>query len=247
MKLFFAPVLLSLSLLLPPVLAPANVLAAERLAAAKYVKFFDLVTFGSEFASTKASGIVRKWPGSTVKYKMAGLADEADFYRTVIERHAEALRIYTGVTYTEIPGDAAGEDLIFVFASRNTMKDAGRLIESNERVLREVARANCYFLSYHNPKGQIVKGLIAVNSDLDRLKVEHCLLEEMAQSLGLPNDSRLISPSIFNDRENQAALTLIDKVLLRTLYDTRIKVGTSRPEALVVANNIVRSLMAKAK
>lgn len=221
--------------------------ALERLAASSYVKYFDIVTFGSEFASTKAPRILRKWRGPTIKYKLLGIAGEADYYREVVERHAEALRTYTGVTYTEIPGDAEGEDLIFVFANRKTMKIAGRLIESNERVLREVARANCYFLSYHNPDGQIFKGLIAVNSDLDRLKVEHCLLEEMAQSLGLPNDSRLVSPSIFNDRENHMTLTMIDKVLLRTLYDTRVRTGVSRPQALLAANKVVRSLMASAK
>jgi len=221
--------------------------ATERLSAGKYVKYFDIVTFGSEFASTKSSRIVRKWPGTTVKYKITGISEEADYYRAVIKRHAKALHTYTGLSYTEIGAHESDQELTFVFAHRNTMKAAAQVLEDDERVLREVARANCFFLSYHNPQGQIVRGLIGVNSDLPRLKVEHCLLEEMAQSLGLPNDSPLLSPSIFNDHEDQKALSMIDKVLLRTLYDTRIKAGTSRPQALRVATRVVKSLMAEAK
>ncbi len=221
--------------------------ALERLSAGKYVEFFDIVTFGSEFASTKSPGFVRKWPGTTVKYKLTGIASEVEYYRAVVERHAKALYTYTGLSYTEIAANETGQDLTFVFAGRNTMKAAGRVLEDNDRVLREVARANCFFLSYHNPKGQIVRGLIGVNSELPRVKVEHCLLEEMAHSLGLPNDSRLLSPSIFNDREDQKSLTMIDKVLLRTLYDSRIKAGTARPQALRVAARVVKSLMAEAK
>jgi hypothetical protein len=97
------------------------------------------------------------------------------------------------------------------------------------------------------PDGRIVKGLIAINSDLPRLKIEHCLLEEMAKSMGLPNDSALVSPSIFNDREKHMSLTLIDKVLLRTLYDKRLKLGMPRRLALPIAKRIVEGLIKRAQ
>ena len=220
--------------------------AAARLTVDKYVEFFDIIAFGSEIQSARALQMVRKWPGKLVKYKIAGSAKAAAFYRPTIERHAKALKTFTGLTLKEIPGKAPGEDLIFVFAKRDTMITAGRLLEKNERVLRQMARGNCYFLSYTMPDGRIVKGLIAINSELERLKIEHCLLEEMAQSMGLRNDSPLVSPSIFNDSEKHMSLTLIDKVLLRTLYDKRMISGMPRRPALVTAKKIVRSLMKKA-
>jgi hypothetical protein len=71
-----------------------------------------------------------------VKYKIAGDAKAAAFYRPVLERHAKALKTYTGVTLKEIPGREPGEHLIFVFARQKTMAMAGRLLEKNERVLR---------------------------------------------------------------------------------------------------------------
>jgi len=219
---------------------------AAPLSVDKYVEFYDIIAFGSEIAATNTPSIVRKWPGKVIKFKMAGLAKEAAFYRPTIVKHAKALKTFTGIEFVEIAGRTPGEDLIFVFAKRKTMMDAGRLLEKNERVLRQMSRGNCYFLSYNMPDGRIVKGLIAVNSELARLKIEHCLLEEMAQSMGLRNDSPIVSPSIFNDAEKQMSLTLIDKVLLRTLYDTRMKAGLPRAQALLKAKIIVRSLIKNA-
>jgi len=221
--------------------------AAEPVTVDKFVEYFDIVAFGSEIDTGNAPPMVRKWPGKTIKYKIAGFKKAAAFYRPTIERHARTLKKFTGVALTEIPGRAPGEDLIFVFAKKDTMVEAGRLLEKNERVLKRMARGRCYFLSYNMPDGRIVKGLIAINSELARRDIEHCLLEEMAQSMGLRNDSPLVTPSIFNDREQQMSLTLIDKVLLRTLYDKQMKAGQTRAEARIAARAIVQRLMKKAK
>jgi hypothetical protein len=64
--------------------------------------------------------------------------------------------------------------------------------------------------------------------DLTRLSCYH---EELAQGLGLPNDSALARPSIFNDNEEFALLTGHDEGLLRILYDARLRPGMREPEA----------------
>lgn len=70
------------------------------------------------------------------------------------------------------------------------------------------------------------------------VKAEHrgvmrtsCFHEEMTQALGLLNDSKRVRPSIFNDDEEFALLTLHDEILLRMLYDPRLRVGMSAAEA----------------
>ncbi|WP_236545099.1 DUF2927 domain-containing protein [Tropicimonas marinistellae] len=76
--------------------------------------------------------------------------------------------------------------------------------------------------------------------DLLRLS---CLHEEVAQGLGLPNDSPLARPSIFNDDEEFALLTRHDELLLRILYDRRLRVGmtadTARPIVKVIASELM--------
>jgi len=76
--------------------------------------------------------------------------------------------------------------------------------------------------------------------DLMRLS---CIHEELAQGLGLSNDSPKARPSIFNDDEEFALLTTHDEMLLRILYDERMKAGMSAPEARVQAEIIAAELM----
>lgn len=57
-----------------------------------------------------------------------------------------------------------------------------------------------------------------------------CIQEELAQGLGLSNDCREAWPSIFNDDQEFAYLTQRDEVLLRMLYDPKLKSGMSASE-----------------
>lgn len=68
-----------------------------------------------------------------------------------------------------------------------------------------------------------------------------CLHEEVAQGLGLPNDSPRARPSIFNDDEEFALLTGHDELLLSILYDRRLTPGMSAE----IATPIVRQIAAE--
>ena len=70
-----------------------------------------------------------------------------------------------------------------------------------------------------------------------------CLHEEIAQGLGLPNDSPLARPSVFNDDEEFGLLTRHDEYLLRMLYDPRMRTGMSEAEARPVAQIIAEELI----
>ena len=70
-----------------------------------------------------------------------------------------------------------------------------------------------------------------------------CIHEEMAQGLGLANDSPRARPSIFNDDEEFALLTTHDEMLLRMLYDDRLRSGMGAAEAAPIARQIARELL----
>lgn len=78
--------------------------------------------------------------------------------------------------------------------------------------------------------------------DLMRLA---CIHEEIAQGLGLANDSPQARPSIFNDDEEFGLLTTHDEMLLKMLYDPRLKNGMTAAEAAPIARVIARELMAE--
>ena len=76
--------------------------------------------------------------------------------------------------------------------------------------------------------------------DLMRLA---CIHEELAQGLGLANDSPRARPSIFNDDEEFSLLTTHDELLLKILYDPRLQPGMTAAVAAPIARVIATELM----
>jgi len=70
-----------------------------------------------------------------------------------------------------------------------------------------------------------------------------CLHEEIAQGMGLSNDYPLARPSIFNDDEEFAFLTRHDELLLKMLYDERLRPGMTETEARPIVERIAQELM----
>lgn len=87
--------------------------------------------------------------------------------------------------------------------------------------------------------GQAIALIRAEHPDLLR---RSCYHEEMAQGLGLANDSPYARPSIFNDDDEFALLTTHDEMLLRMLYDPRLTIGMSADEARPIVLEMAREL-----
>lgn len=87
---------------------------------------------------------------------------------------------------------------------------------------------------------QAVAVIRGEHPDLLRLS---CIHEELAQGLGLSNDSPLARPSVFNDDEEFGLLTSHDEMLLKMLYDRRMRPGMTAEEARPVAEQIALELM----
>ena len=91
-----------------------------------------------------------------------------------------------------------------------------------------------------NTYSRAVAVLRAENPDLVNLL---CVHEEIAQGLGLVNDSPKARPSIFNDDQEFALLTRQDELLLRILYDARLRPGMKVDEARPIVQAIATELL----
>ncbi len=79
----------------------------------------------------------------------------------------------------------------------------------------------------------------AEHPDLLRLS---CLHEEIAQGMGLANDSPRARPSIFNDDEEFALLTDQDELMLRILYASDLRPGMTLDEARPIVESLAAQL-----
>lgn len=109
-----------------------------------------------------------------------------------------------------------------------------------ERGVTQMGHAN-FCLVYVNTDltGRLKERAMAViPSELPDLMGLMCLHEELAQGLGLGNDSRSARPSIFNDDNEFATLTPQDELMLRLLYSPALRPGMTEAEARPVAESL---------
>lgn len=113
------------------------------------------------------------------------------------------------------------------------------------RALRDMRRDTyCAVAAYAaGPNPNVYTAAVAViraeNPDLLRLS---CIHEELAQGLGLANDSPAARPSIFNDDDEFALLTDHDELLLKMLYDPRLHPGMTARQAAPIFRLLAREL-----
>ncbi|KQI67366.1 hypothetical protein AN189_15555 [Loktanella sp. 3ANDIMAR09] len=86
------------------------------------------------------------------------------------------------------------------------------------------------------------KAVAVIRAEHPELLRTSCVHEEVAQGLGLANDSPQARPSIFNDDEEFGLLTTHDELLLKMLYDPRFTTGMSIMEAAPIARQIATEL-----
>ncbi|MEP5758046.1 MAG: DUF2927 domain-containing protein [Litoreibacter sp.] len=100
-----------------------------------------------------------------------------------------------------------------------------------------------YAFSEASNQDEFVKAVAIVRAEHPDLLRLSCFHEEIAQGMGLSNDSPEARPSIFNDDDEFALLTRHDELLLKMLYDKRLPLGatpeTTRPVAKVLASELL--------
>lgn len=91
--------------------------------------------------------------------------------------------------------------------------------------------------------GNYRRAVAVVRAEHPDLLRQSCYHEEIAQGLGLANDSPRARPSIFNDDEEFALLTKQDELMLKILYDPELWPGMSEAEAAPVVRRIAQRLL----
>ena len=87
------------------------------------------------------------------------------------------------------------------------------------------------------------KAVAVIRAEHPDMLTLSCIHEELAQGLGLANDSPQARPSIFNDDEEFGLLTRHDELLLKMLYDPRFRTGMTAGEAAPIAREIAAELV----
>lgn len=207
--------------------------------------FFDDVVFAG-----KQNGKVYKWSrGPSVRMETVS-ADENHqpvtvdndprLYKALSER-ISVIAEASGLNIRLLPdGMDEGGDLV-VQLMPVTLFSTLAFPGVSARYLRQLTGpGRCFFLAWPRQDGTISKAHVVINSILAEDHIKHCFYEEVVQSLGVPNDSDRLQPSIFNEVLMVSELSDTDRTILRIFYDPLIKPGADRLTVLDLVRTILR-------
>lgn len=167
------------------------------------------------------------------------VGDEA-LHQELAELHVQHLAQITGLSIEFVSKQSqANVHWIYTRESR-WIKDAKSAL--NLKSTQYLNSAICTAGYKTDITGHIVSAAIVIPVDLARSrgKLLACVVEEITQALGLPNDSEHAYPSIFNDHTPEELLAPLDVVLLKLLYEPDLKTGMTLSEVKPVVKRLLR-------
>lgn len=209
------------------------------------VAHFLSVVYGSEYGLVKTPGVISKWLKGPVNITIQGGPSQA--MADKVSAHLFIISKLTGVKFRQAPPGSAGPSIDLIFMKRANMGNI-RVPGTNPNVIQTMASdptMMCYFLAWHKPPQEIVKAIVVINKERSVMRIGSCLLEELTQVMGLPNDVKAYWPTLFNPNDVSIQHSPWDMLYLKTLYDPRLKPGMLPHEAKVVVRKIFQEALSK--
>jgi hypothetical protein len=196
----------------------------------------ETVVFGSEFIGEDSTNI-RKWVSPM---RIAVYGDEDGAFTALVDAHLAKLHELTGIDIVRVGETDPARNAHILFLGRSQFNTYAHtyLARGKPGTNRNIA---CFGIFKSN-KREILEFHAMIPRTASSEEARACVVEELTQVLGLPNDSFDIHPSIFNDDDEYHELTWQDELFLRVLYDARVTPGMGRAEFEPVARGIIAEL-----
>ena len=217
------------------------------------IVFFDEYAPGGGLRPSRqdAPGALRKWTDPvrvSVAFGANVPATQRRADRREVARYVGRLARVTGHPIT-MSDDAP--NLHVLIMTQDDLPEMMRRIRQIEpqldtetrQMIRTLPRSIHCFVAAFSDNGNehaYTSAIAVIRAEHPPLTRQACIHEEIAQGLGLANDSPRARPSIFNDDDEFALLTSHDEELLRLLYDPALSPGMS----VDAARPIIRRLLA---
>ncbi len=220
------------------------------------IRNFERIAFYNEYVrgggltrDGRTPGALKRWNGSVrigVEYGSTVPVEQRLSDSAAIAGYAARLSRITGHPVSAGSGEPNFHVLIMGEDDRLNAREKAR------RIAPDIAPSALDFFS-DTPSGThcfvIVLGdtqaynyttaIAFIRAEQPDLLRRSCIHEEIAQGLGLGNDSPRARPSIFNDDDEFALLTTHDEELLRILYNPALSPGMTLEQARPLIRRIV--------
>lgn len=236
--------------------SPANAPFSAAMLAANFerIALYDEYTLiGGRFVQQQTPARLRRWEQPVrIEAHFGAFVDSAQQAqdRAILSTYAARLARASGHPVSTV---RSGGNFHVLYLGRDDQAGVGPLLRSlvpgvGDEVIAEIENLPrstfCAVYAFSEPGTSVYVAAIAVIRDEHpSLLRRSCVHEEVAQGLGLPNDSPAARPTIFNDDEEFALLTRHDELLLQILYDARLTPGMRPAEARPIVRRIAEELL----
>lgn len=215
---------------------------------------FEALAFYDEYGGSGTAGALARWETPvriTAEFGPSVAAAQRTADRDSLRNYADRLGRITGHPVSTVTTRAnfhviyaSLDDSAFVAERVRELLPA---ISARDLSLLAAPPRNFYCLvvagGLEGDPLSYTQGVALVRAEHPDVLRRSCLHEEVAQGLGLRNDSPRARPSIFNDDDEFALLTSFDEKLLQMLYDPRLHTGMSVEDARPVIRILAREAM----
>lgn len=218
--------------------------------------FDEYTAVGDELRPQARLSRLRRWDQPvrmSVEFGPNVSADQRDADRAAISAYAARLARVTGLSIQQT--DAAPNFHVLIL-NEDERRAAGERLRaivpgissgSLNAILNLPRNQLCIVVAFSEGNtASYSKAVAVIRSEHPNLLRTSCFHEELAQGLGLANDSPYARPSIFNDDDEFALLTSHDEKLLGMLYDPRLQIGMLADEARGIVRQLAREATGEA-
>lgn len=206
------------------------------------IAFYDEYSGGGLGAANGQAGRLKRWDGPVrfnVEFGSNFSQSQQTRYRSNVASYANRLARSTGhpIGFSQ---SSANFHVLFMgeddraLVQQRVRALVPRIDPQALRIFGNLPRSiHCLVVAFSGGANNYgyTQAVALIRSEHPDLMMRSCIHEELAQGLGLANDSPAARPSIFNDDDEFALLTTHDAHLLGMLYDRRLQTGMSLTEA----------------
>lgn len=182
-----------------------------------------------ELEQPRPASQLQRWR-QPVRVELIG--DEAGDWQPDVAALLREFEALTGVPFS--PTGRSETNLTIVFSREEFERSSIHTIRPDN--------VQCVTTTRAGGGGSISGSRILIPDDLPRAAMVKCLSHEMMHALGFQGHPSLLFPSALSNEPSFGALTINDRILIRTLYDPRLKWNMRRSELIATARTVISEM-----
>lgn len=188
-------------------------------------KAFIEIAFKREYQS--GTQRLNKWT-TPIRYQVhyEGL-EPVEMVNRLVTAHLNHLAHITEHSIRPSANQTPANLKVIITPEANYLASIQKYTRSN---VQDIERTSHCMATFRLNSAQAIIGatvIIPLDHVMERGLLPACVVEELTQVMGLPNDSNWVAPSIANDASKLDLLTGLDYVFLKLLYRPELKPGMS--------------------